>query len=66
LNDLYQKEEKFLDLLTAFSFIIVFIASLGIIGLISFTTELKKKEIAIRKVLGSPLNDIILLLSKNL
>lgn len=64
LNDLYIKEEKFLNLLTSFSFIIVFIASLGIIGLISFTTELRKKEIAVRKVLGSPIQDIIMLLSK--
>jgi putative ABC transport system permease protein len=65
LNRLYEKEEKFLNLLTVFSFIIVFIASLGIIGLISFTTELKKKEIAVRKVLGSPSKAIIWLLSKN-
>lgn len=64
LGKLYRKEEKFLSLLTAFSFIIVFIASLGIIGLISYTTELKKKEIAIRKVLGSPTDSIIMLLSK--
>ncbi|MCZ8215371.1 MAG: ABC transporter permease, partial [Cyclobacteriaceae bacterium] len=64
LGKLYRKEEKFLFLLTAFSFIIVFIASLGIIGLISYTTELKKKEIAIRKVLGSPTDSIIVLLSK--
>lgn len=64
LNALYEKEEKFLDLLTTFSAIILFIASLGIIGLISFTTVLKKKEIALRKVLGSPLQSIILLLSR--
>ncbi len=64
LGKLYRKEEKFLSLLTAFSFIIVFIASLGILGLISYTTELKKKEIAIRKVLGSPTDSIIVLLSK--
>ena len=64
LNALYSKEEKFLDLLATFSGIILFIASLGIIGLISFTTVLKKKEIAIRKVLGSPVQSIIVLLSK--
>ena len=64
LNALYNKEEKFLDLLATFSGIILFIASLGIIGLISFTTVLKKKEIAIRKVLGSPVRSIIMLLSR--
>jgi len=64
LDVLYKKEEKFLNLLTALSFTIVFIASLGIIGLISFTLELKKKEIAVRKVLGAPSGRLILLLSK--
>lgn len=64
LDALYKKEDKFLGLLTAFSVIIIFIASLGIIGLISFTAELKKKEIAIRKVLGSPGQSIIVLLSR--
>lgn len=64
LNDLYIKEERFLNLLTSFSVIILFIASLGIIGLISFTTIQKRKEIAIRKVLGSPMQSIIWLLSK--
>ncbi len=64
LNSLYKKEEKFVTLLTTFSVLTLFITSLGIIGLISFTTELKKKEIAIRKVLGSSLRSILGLLSK--
>ncbi len=64
LEALYQKEEKFLGLLAAFSFVILFIASLGIFGLISYTTQLRRKEIAIRKVLGSPARSIVMLLSK--
>jgi putative ABC transport system permease protein len=64
LAALYTKEENFLQLLTAFSAIIILITSLGIIGLISFTTELKRKEIAIRKVNGSPIKNIVFLLSK--
>lgn len=64
LNALYAKEDKFLNLLTVFSFVILFIASLGIIGLISFTTVLRRKELAVRKVLGSPVRAIITLLSK--
>jgi putative ABC transport system permease protein len=66
LDKLYKKEDQFLSLLTSFSFIIIFIASLGIIGLISFTTELKKKEIAIRKVNGASPKMIISLLSKKI
>ncbi len=64
LNALYHKEEKFLRLLSVICFVIIFITSLGIIGLISFTTEMKRKEIAIRKVNGARLKAIIVLLSK--
>lgn len=63
LDSLYNREEKFLQLLTVFCFIVLFIASLGVIGLISYTTQLRKKEIAIRKVLGSSARSIITLLS---
>lgn len=66
LHKLYKKEDQFLSLLTSFSFIIIFIASLGIIGLISFTTELKRKEIAIRKVNGATPKIIASLLFKKI
>lgn len=64
LNALYHSEEKFLRLLSVICFVIIFITSLGIIGLISFTTEKKRKEIAIRKVNGARVRAIMLLLSK--
>jgi putative ABC transport system permease protein len=64
LNNLYQKEKDFLNFLEVLSIIILTIASLGIIGLIAFTTALRRKEIAIRKVLGSPLIGIASLLSQ--
>ncbi|MEM6831635.1 MAG: FtsX-like permease family protein, partial [Bacteroidota bacterium] len=64
LERLYRREEKFLGLLSFFSITIAIIASLGLIGLISYLTRVKRKEIAIRKVLGSPIQDVIMLLSK--
>jgi putative ABC transport system permease protein len=64
LNSLYNRDDNFLSLLTCFCVVIVFIASLGIIGLISYTTEFRKKEIAIRKVLGSSLGQIVNILTK--
>jgi len=63
LEALYIKEDNFLTLLTGFCVIMLFIASLGIVGLISFTTQLKKREIAIRKVLGSSFGNIVAILS---
>ena len=40
-----------------------FIACLGLFPLASFTTELRTKEIGVRKVLGASVNGVILLLS---
>lgn len=63
LHAQYKNEERFLNLLSSFCFIILLITSLGVVGLISYTTQLKKKEIAIRKVLGSSIKGIVELLS---
>lgn len=64
LDALYWREETFRNLLTTVSVIIVFITSLGIIGLISFTTEVRKKELALRKVVGASVKTIMSLLSR--
>lgn len=63
LNSLYQRESKFLLLLGGFCVITIAIASLGIIGLISYTTQMKRKDIAVRKVLGSTSANIVAILS---
>jgi putative ABC transport system permease protein len=42
----------------------IFIASLGLFGLASFTAEQRTKEIGIRKALGDSVSGIILLLIK--
>lgn len=42
----------------------IFIACLGLFGLVSFSAEQKTKEISIRKVLGAGINNIIYLLSR--
>ncbi len=44
----------------------VFISCLGLFGLAAFNTELRTKEMGIRKVLGSSVSRIVLLLSKEL
>lgn len=63
LNAIYSREERFKNLLTLFSIAVLVIASLGIIGLVSFTAHRRRKEIAIRKVLGSSLRNTVTLLS---
>ncbi|MEQ9422981.1 MAG: ABC transporter permease [Cyclobacteriaceae bacterium] len=56
---LYQTEEKLGSLVTYFSVLAIFIASLGLFGLASFMAEQKIKEIGIRKVLGASIPGIV-------
>ena len=51
-------------LANTFSLMAVFLACLGLLGLISFTTEQRSKEVGIRKVFGASVSGIIILLSK--
>lgn len=51
---LHSKEADLQKLLTYFSALIVFIACLGLIGLVSYTVRRKARELTIRKVIGSP------------
>ena len=50
---LYEKEERMAILVGIFSFIAIFIASIGLLGLTIFTTKKQTKNIAIRKVNGA-------------
>jgi len=51
-------------LLSWFAVIAILIASLGLIGLAAFTTQQRRKEIGIRKVLGASQRGISYLLAK--
>ena len=61
----YKSEERLEKILRSFAFLAIFIASLGLFGLVSFITEQKTKEIGIRKVLGASSFRIVSLLSKD-
>ena len=65
-DELYRKDIKQQTLLSVFSGLAIFIACLGLFGLTTFTTTKRFKEIAIRKVLRSSAQNIVLLLSKHL
>ena len=56
-----QRMEKILIFSTIFA---IFISCFGLLGLASFTAEQRTKEIGIRKILGSSVAEIMLLLSK--
>ncbi len=62
----YKAEKIQGKLLIIFTILSIFIACLGLFGLIAFAAEQRSKEIGIRKVLGSSITGIVLLLAKDL
>lgn len=63
-NRQYESERQFGSIFTVFTALAIFIACLGLFGLASFLTTQRTKEIGIRKVLGSTVGNIVLLLSR--
>ncbi|MEM9822844.1 MAG: FtsX-like permease family protein, partial [Bacteroidota bacterium] len=61
----YQSEQLFGRIVLFFTLLTIIIACLGLFGLASYTAFLRTKEIGIRKVLGSSISGITLLLSKD-
>ncbi|MDR2144987.1 MAG: FtsX-like permease family protein, partial [Tannerella sp.] len=66
LNDLYQTEIMLARLITVFGIIAVIIAIMGVYGLIVFNAKYRAKEIAIRKVNGADVREIIAMLNRNI
>jgi putative ABC transport system permease protein len=64
-NRQYEREDRFGQVFTLFTILAIFIASLGLLGLASFMTLQRTREIGIRKVLGSSVSEIVSLLSKD-
>jgi putative ABC transport system permease protein len=64
-NKLYLKEDKFSATIQNFSILAVFIACLGLLGLSSYSTESRRKEIGVRKVNGANTFELVTLLIKD-
>ncbi len=58
----YMREQHMLSLFGYFSLLVVLISCLGLFGLSAYTAEQRKKEIGIRKILGSSSYAIVQLL----
>ncbi len=65
-NETYEAEQRMGNILKIFALLTIFIACLGLFGLITFTAEQRVKEIGIRKVLGASASQIITILAKDL
>ena len=64
-NKQYVSEERFGKLFFNFSILAILISCLGLLGLASYSTLQRKKEIGVRKVLGASVSNITRLLSKD-
>ncbi len=60
----YQAESRLQSLTRIFSLLALFIASVGLFGLVSSTAEQRTKEIGIRKVLGASAFNLVALLAR--
>ena len=61
----YRAEERFGKLFLNFAILAIFISCLGLLGLASYSTLQRTKEIGIRKVLGASVSNIVNLLSRD-
>jgi len=66
LQSAYRSEEQAGMIFSIFSILAIFIACLGLLGLASFTTEQRTKEIGIRKAMGASTGSVMILLSKEI
>ena len=68
-EDVYAKlfvtERQSANIVILFAALAIFIATIGLLGLASFTAETRTKEIGIRKVLGASVANILVMLSKD-
>ena len=63
-DSLFETERRTGRILMIFSLLSMFISCLGLLGLISYTTNQRTKEIGIRKTMGASVNLVMVLLSK--
>jgi putative ABC transport system permease protein len=65
LQRLYKEEKQISSLSVIFTMLAIFVACLGLLGLVLFLTIKRTKEIGIRKIVGAGIWNIITLLSFN-
>jgi putative ABC transport system permease protein len=63
-DELFATERRTSQILLVFSFLSIFITCLGLLGLISYTTTQRTREIGIRKIMGASEQVVMMLLSR--
>jgi putative ABC transport system permease protein len=65
LAEQYHSEQTTRKVFTAFSIMAIFIACIGLLGLPTYATQQRVREISIRTILGASVSQIIQMLSKD-
>ena len=65
IEEAYSELSAMIKVIGFLSFVAISIASLGLLGMVVFTTETRLKEISIRKVLGASSTGVLFLLSRS-
>lgn len=63
-QDFYKKEDNQMLIITLLSVISIIISLLGVFGLVFFETQYREKEIALRRVNGASIGNILLLFNR--
>ena len=64
IDQLYQKELNLKNLVVLFSLLAILLSLIGVFGLVIFDTQYRRKEIALRKVHGATVSEILLMFNK--
>ncbi|OIR00655.1 macrolide export ATP-binding/permease protein MacB [mine drainage metagenome] len=64
-NEMYISEKRVGTIAIVFAILAVFVACLGLFGLVTFMAEQRTKEIGVRKVLGASVSNLVAMLSKD-
>lgn len=64
-GNMYRAEERVGKIAIIFSILTIFIACLGLFGLVTYMAKQRTKEIGVRKVLGASVTNLITMLSKD-
>lgn len=61
----FRAEQRLANVILVFTALAIFIACLGLLGLVTYTAEQRSKEISIRKVFGASVSQLVVLLSRD-
>ncbi len=64
MADYYRSEERIGQLARSFTILTIIIAALGLLGLSSFLTQARTREVGIRKVLGATADNIMVMFAR--